>query len=257
LTEPVDTHALSEQEVGQFEQDLADFQQRLKQSFHVLDNLSNVQQKFEDLTQTYQKFQSYTAEAQAVLAELTQAQGSSDRRVEALESNLEMTGREIRIQLLEIQTELREGDRNLKAELVSQIGGLKSDLGQNKSELEQNKAVFQEDWERQREAVRDQLEKLRDLLTNELRTLHDRFNEVKNGTQDSGEQLERLEKLESSFRKTKSAFHETGQRVATVRMWAILAIFLGALGLCLGAFSFWFAYNRPASPAPGTVRLEP
>lgn len=263
MNEPVNANSLNKYEIGEYhigqvEQDLADFQQRLKQAFHVLDSLSKVQQKFEDLTQTYQKFHSYTEEARVALAGLTQIQGSSHLRVGELEKNLELTGREIRSQLLEMQTELREGDRSLKTELMSQINGLKSDLEQDRGESERNKAAFQEDWERQREVVRNQLEKLRELLTNELRTLNNRFDDVHSSTHNNGRQLERLEKLEASFRKTKAAFHDTDQRVGTLRSLAILAIFTGFLGLCVGGFSFLIAYNRSASPTPpGAVRLEP
>ncbi|NJL22205.1 MAG: hypothetical protein HC895_17515 [Leptolyngbyaceae cyanobacterium SM1_3_5] len=122
-------------EVTRVEQELADLERQLQQSFRVFDELVQVQQQFAALAQTHRRFEESIDRHNATLAKL---QPQLDGRLETIETKL-------RNELMPLQAEQKTLDRRL-SEIEQHIQALRQ-------ELEQRSHMIKNAHERQQDAI--------------------------------------------------------------------------------------------------------
>lgn len=197
-------------EVTRVEQELADLERQLQQSFRVFDELVQVQQQFAALAQTHRRFEESIDRHNATLATL---QPQLDGRLEAIETKL-------RNELTPLQAEQKTLDRRL-AEIEQHIQALKQ-------ELEQRSIATNSVHERQQDAIETALHEMESRLQSEL----DRQVE---SIKPPAIPPTYIEKLDLALRNTRSNLRAVEKQISSLQVWLALVSFgaLVALGLSL------------------------
>ncbi|MBD2091601.1 hypothetical protein H6F67_17295 [Microcoleus sp. FACHB-1515] len=198
-------------EVTRVEQELADLERQLQQSFRVFDELVQVQQQFVGLTQTHRRLEESIDRHNVALAKL---QPQLDSRLEAIEAKLHS-------ELAPLQTEQKTFDRRL-SEMEQQIQALRQ-------ELEQRSHIMLEAHERQQDAIAAALNELEIRLQSEL----DRQIE---SIKPTAIPPTYVEKLDVALRNTRSNLRTVEKQIGSLQVWLTLVSF-GALVALVMSFT--------------------
>lgn len=190
-------------EVTRVEQELADLERQLQQSFRVFDELVQIQQQFAALAQTHRRFEESIDRHNVALAKL---QPQLDSRLEAIEAKLHS-------ELTPLQAEQKDFDRHL-SEIEQYIQALRQ-------ELEQRSHATLEAHERQQNAIGAALHDLEIRLQSEL----DRQLE---SIKPPAIPPTYIEKLDVALRNTRSNLRTVEKQIGSLQVWLTLVSF-GAL----------------------------
>ena len=143
-------------------------------------SVSTLQRKLEDLVQTYQaKFQEQLEAAQASLDDFTlidvgELDSNYEKRFRELETVTKKSWESLRSEIVSIQNQFSEANRNLDSQLSKQILNLKqeidSQLNNALADWSRQRAALQE-WAVQRDEMRTVPEDVESTYRNELMTL--------------------------------------------------------------------------------------
>ena len=143
-------------------------------------SVSTLERKLEDLVQTYQaKFQEQLEAAQASLDDFTlidigELDSNYEKRFRELETVTKKSWESLRSEIVSIQNQFSEANRNLDSQLTKQVVNLKqeidSQLNNALADWSRQRAALQE-WAVQRDEMRTVPEDLESTYRNELMTL--------------------------------------------------------------------------------------
>jgi DNA repair exonuclease SbcCD ATPase subunit len=220
------------------ERELAELASQLKQSFRVLDELGEVQLRFEELSQTHVKFKEFVEKNNNALTDLTQLQKIVDQRFLEIEAVLKTRWDEIRNQLARTHGELSTADRNLSVELMQQLNTLKR-------EVDDRLMLITREWERQRDEMQAPLEEFEARLMTELKAALNRMNQ-------SGFNTTHIEKLDAQVLNTRSSLRTVEKQMKGMRTWLVLTTLLAVLAFGLPVTMLVMQLGRTTTAQPDT-----
>ena len=113
------------------EQELTELRDRLKQSFAVLDSLTEIPARFAAIGQSYQQLQANLEQVKANKADLINLETDVNLRLAAIETAIDVRWREFKGELAHLQDELGSADihlSNYNAELAKQVSELREEV---------------------------------------------------------------------------------------------------------------------------------
>mgnify|MGYP002778004114 CR=1 FL=1 len=113
------------------EQELTELRDRLKQSFAVLDSLTEIPAQFAAIGQSYQQLQANLEQVKANKADLVSLETDVNLRLAAIETAIDVRWREFKGELAHLQDELGSADihlSNYNAELAKQVSELREEV---------------------------------------------------------------------------------------------------------------------------------
>ncbi|MDJ0691891.1 MAG: response regulator transcription factor [Xenococcaceae cyanobacterium MO_188.B32] len=141
------------------------------------ETISTIQKQLEDLVQTYQaKFQEQLEAAQASLNKISvvDIDPSYDRRISELETVTKKSWESLRSEVLNVQNQFSEANRNLDSQLTRQLLNLKQEMDSRLNtalaDWSRQRAALQE-WAVQRDEIRNVSEDFESTYRNELMTM--------------------------------------------------------------------------------------
>ena len=141
------------------------------------ETISTIQKQLEDLVQTYQaKFQEQLEAAQASLNNISivDIDPSYDRRISELETVTKKSWESLRSEVLNVQNQFSEANRNLDSQLTRQLLNLKQEMDSRLNtalaDWSRQRAALQE-WAVQRDEIRNVSEDFESTYRNELMTM--------------------------------------------------------------------------------------
>ena len=141
------------------------------------ETISAIQKQLEDLVQTYQaKFQEQLEAAQASLNNISivDIDPSYDRRISELETVTKKSWESLRSEVLNVQNQFSEANRNLDSQLTRQLLNLKQEMDSRLNtalaDWSRQRAALQE-WAVQRDEIRNVPEDFESTYRNELMTM--------------------------------------------------------------------------------------
>lgn len=113
------------------EQELTELRDRLKQSFAVLDSLTQIPAQFAALGESHQQLQANLDQIKANKADLNSLETEVNLRLAAIETAIDVRWREYKAELSHLQDELGSADihlSNYNAELAKQVSELREEV---------------------------------------------------------------------------------------------------------------------------------
>ncbi|MDX2216787.1 MAG: hypothetical protein SFY66_26210 [Oculatellaceae cyanobacterium bins.114] len=208
-------------DLAQVERELAELANQLRQSFRVLDGLAQVQQRFEELSQTHARMKDYLDKNGSSGGNVAQLKKTLDDRLVQFETGIRADWDNIRREIAIAQNDLTLADRNINAELITY-----------KQEIDQRLDAILLEWEEQREALQVPIEDFEARLRAEMKA-------AMNWVTQSGVNSGQVEMLDNQVRGTRTSIQTLEKQLRTMRNWLVFTVILIvilALGLPLMLF---------------------
>lgn len=203
------------------ERELTRMLNQFKQSSRVMDGLVQIQGQFEDLALTYHKLRESVNETNKALETVNRLQLSFDQQIKHIESELETGQRDLRHDVAQVQEDARIA-RSISKELAQKLEAIRQ-------EIEDRFAAASEEWADQRDAVQIPMEEFEARLMAELKATVNRLNQ---SGLNSAVQAEKVEKLDTQLRGTRSSLRTVEKQMRVIRTWLFLTVFISLVALC-------------------------
>jgi DNA polymerase III alpha subunit (gram-positive type) len=229
-------------ELTQIEKELTELHKRLERSFGILDSLADIQQQFEQLSQTHQKFKDYLENTNHSEA-IPQLQERFNQRFADLESATELTWKELRRELVNLQNQIDSANRNLGDKVTQQVNNAKN-------EIDQKSALVNQEWMNQREAMQRSMRDFENRFKNELRDALTQLSEQgfnPTNLQKLDDLGERVGQLNTQMRKVRPSVSDMEKQVGLLRNGLIVSIVVAATSLVVSGALIFSRSNSAAA----------
>lgn len=191
------------------EQELTELRDRLKQSFAVLDSLTEIPARFAAIGQSYQQLQANLEQVKANKADLINLETDVNLRLAAIETAIDVRWREFKGELAHLQDELGSADihlSNYNAELAKQVSELREEVSKRLKH-------FWQEWTAD-EATHTAISEIVDTKLNaELEDFIQKLEQAGFSPQ----YFEKQQNLETELRLTQSSLRDTERQLQMIR----------------------------------------